>query len=465
MITCKISQNNDLIPDTAQYFAAVAVRWGFSPKSETALCYILESALESRMIHLNEKNPYVTVCFTPKGRQAVISISDLGFPYIPSSNQKKLLSKGIIDGYNFEQLGSEGQKISFFITLDKILSKKDNVTPYKSVLLDDKISCRLTNPDDHDVLEAIRSIYSVWNYNYVHEEMYKIREYRNMLNSGKYISAMAENEHGQVLGHVALEEHDWFPSLPEICGLTVRPVGQGLHISDKLMEYICEVANNKHLKGLYGMPVTNHPRSQAGVIKLGFTPCGLYRHFSSAATADPLASGRNRAGDGITVNSLAVKLISDDRIHKLYLPQDCVSFVRRLFDEIDAKYELLTPASDISFGRPLISYQHDPVNRSLGIKIDNLGDDPESTLDWLKSQEGNGPIETVTVYVKMNDPSCPACYDYLTKKGYVFTGCLPGSSNGDYLIMLDLNITPIDKDKLDLHPRFKEMVDELLPNN
>ena len=53
------------------------------------------------MDELNEKNPYLTVEFTPMGRKAVISISDLGFPYIPSSNQKKALSNGIIDGFKF----------------------------------------------------------------------------------------------------------------------------------------------------------------------------------------------------------------------------------------------------------------------------------------------------------------------------------------------------------------------------
>lgn len=52
-------------------------------------------------------------------------------------------------------------------------------------------------------------------------------------------------------------------------------------------------------------------------------------------------------------------------------------------------------------------------------------------------------------------------YDLLIRNGYIFSGCLPGSLKGDYIILQDLRGKPMDWDKPVLTPGFRKMVDRL----
>lgn len=459
MITCKLKGRPELIPDTALYFAAVAKRCGVSQKRADTLCFVIESTLELRAQELDDDNPELAIDFLPRRSDVVVRITDRGIPYVPTENQKKILRRGLVDSFLFEQLGAAGQRITFTMGRESATAVEESIPRKEEHLLDDRISCRRIRPTEEDILEAIRCIHSVWGYGYVHEDLYYIEYYREQMLSGRYISAMAENEHGQVLGHLALEEHNWFPGLPEMCNFVVKPFAQGLGLADKLHVAVDELGTQDHVEGFYVVAVTMHPRSQKIAMKHGFTPCGMIFHFAGPEKAGPMADGDRRLDAAV-----AVHILNRTKQHILYLPEECAPFVRRIFTREGLPYEEIPEKDGLQEERqPRVSYQRDAANRSLDIRIDSIGSGAGQSLEWFRAQE-DGDVDVVTVFLNMSDPSCPTCYRYLREQGYRFSGCLPGSREGDYLILQDLKGFPIEEEKLILVPEFRELADLLLNN-
>ena len=108
-----------LIPDTALYISNIIGKLGINRKKSMTLCFTIEAALEQRIGQLNEQNPYLVIEVSDNVSEIEISITDKSVPYILTRNQHKILSRGLVDRFNFQQLGSGGQRISFFIRRDE----------------------------------------------------------------------------------------------------------------------------------------------------------------------------------------------------------------------------------------------------------------------------------------------------------------------------------------------------------
>lgn len=128
----------------------------------------------------------------------------------------------------------------------------------------------------------IRCIYSAWKYTYGDEDMYYLDYFKDVIRSGEFISVLAENEHHQVIGHSALQEKTWFPGIPEMRSLIIKPFGRGLHASELLQTALLYYGNERGKEGLYVDAVTTHPISQKILEKDNFTPCGLKMHLLSS---------------------------------------------------------------------------------------------------------------------------------------------------------------------------------------
>ena len=146
-------------------------------------------------------------------------------------------------------------------------------------MLDTDVTFHLTSDSDEDIIRAIQCIYAVYGYNYIHQQFYHIDIFKKQLQSEKYISLLAENKHHQALGHIAAEEHDWLSGIMELCNLVVKPCARGLNLAGRLEKEIIKIANQKHIVGLYGMPVMFHPISQKLLDKMVLRPavCVLMR--------------------------------------------------------------------------------------------------------------------------------------------------------------------------------------------
>ena len=446
-----------LVPGTALWLSDVAEKYGVSAGHAASLCFVVENTLERRVRDPSREVRAFIVTVEDHAKTVSVSITDKGEPYVLSEKQREILRAGLVRSFSFEQLAIDGQCLRFDAEKEAG-AETEPITPkaQEETLLDTDIRCRLTGTDDEDILQAIRVIYSNYGFCYVHQDIYRHEHFRAALLSGKYVSILAENAHGQAIGHLALDEHEWFPGIPELCNLVVKGFARGLKASGLLVAAGLEAGRSKQFEGLYGMPVVHHSVSQKLLNRHGFTACGFYFHFAPSSVNGPEEDDGNRLDTAICVD-----ILNREKMHALYLPAECADFVCGVFEAESAAYELLSEGESPR-SETVLSYRLDTVNKSLELRVDNVGRDFAGSLAALEVSEDVDMTEVVMIYLNMNDPGCPAAYRYYRERGCIFTGCLPGSSSGDYLPMQHLKSAPIVQEKMVLEPNYREMLDRLL---
>ncbi len=461
MIRLEMLCTPTLISETAPYLSSVAKAYGIPPREAKRLCFVVESIMDMRMRELEKNDPTLVVEARIERHNLVVSITDKGLPYVLTSNEKKALKAGLANSYLFEQLGAEGQRISLYFEM--VTQSKAPLVPTveEEALLDTNFTCRLTTDSDEDIIRVIQCIYTAYGYNYLHQELYRTDVFKSMLHGGGYLSVLVENEHHQVVGHIALEEHAWFPGIMEACNLVVKPMARGNDLASVLVRDLLERGERRNLRGIYGMPVMFHPISQILLGKHGFTPCGMYFHIlpGEAIKGRKIDSGR-------VDTAFCVHVYDKTTPHPLYLPSECAAFIQDVFQKEQLSFSLSggeesVPASTSTS----VSYKVDTVSKLLEVKVDAIGADLSARLNNPPFEKDLAVVEVITVYLNMNDPCCPVGYRTLKELGFIFCGCLPGSSAHDYAIMQHLREQPVVKENIVAQPDYAEMLNKLYAIN
>lgn len=108
-----------------------------------------------------------------------------------------------------------------------------------------------------------------------------------------------------------------------------------------------------------------------------------------------------------------------------------------------------------------LSYRIDGVNKILEVRVDNAGLDFAGSIEGYDVPKAFQMTDVIMIYLNMNDPGCPGAYRYFREHGFIFTGCLPGSLAGDYLMLQHLQGKPILREKMVLEPNYRETLDRL----
>ena len=69
-----------------------------------------------------------------------------------------------------------------------------------------EFTCRLVTDDQEDIVKALECIYSHYKYDYLHQALYDVDYFKEILQGGRYVAAVAENLDGQVMGFGALQD-------------------------------------------------------------------------------------------------------------------------------------------------------------------------------------------------------------------------------------------------------------------
>ena len=176
-------------------------------------------------------------------------------------------------------------------------------------LKDKDFTCRTVKEDTEDIVKALECIYSHYRYGYLHQALYDIDYFMEILRNGRYFAAVAENRSGQIMGFGALDEHPWFRGLMEMGGLVVNPIARGLGLGDRLDDYRIEAGRERGVMGLFSTPIMPNPASQRLLTRHGFTATGMYFHAGGPESLGSSGDGFHPmdCGFGVYCNPLSVK--------------------------------------------------------------------------------------------------------------------------------------------------------------
>lgn len=175
--------------------------------------------------------------------------------------------------------------MTFFLEPDVDLlsfKKQDDVD---EELLDEEFHVHRVQSDEHDITEIMRCIYYKYGFDYPNCRIYETPYLSRVLEAGKQWSYLGINDHGQVLGHVALVFHDEFPGMPEIGSLVSKQFCRGRGVAGHLLSHLCREAEQKGVQGAFSVPVAFHPFSQKLLNKQGFIPVGMILHYLPSKNA------------------------------------------------------------------------------------------------------------------------------------------------------------------------------------
>lgn len=459
MIRMELPNDIRCVTDTAAFVSDLSTKYGVAQEKAGLVRFMIEAALEMRVKDLADQDTAVTMELEERASEFVVRIMDKGLPYVPTKYQREVFRNSGLGRLLFEQLGVDGQRLTLLIKQDPGYVMADPPAPSEETLEDTEVTCRRTRPDPQDIIEAIRCLYEVYRYEYVHQELYHTEQFEKMLRSGRYVSLLAENAHHQVLGHAALNEGEWFPGLREMCNLVVKPMARGLHLSNRLTDELTAIAVQEKAGNLYALPVLHHPVSQKLMTAAGLVPCGLYANFFDMSAIQGHEDDEGRASGGI-----CVRWVEQAKNHVLYLPDECAGFVQGVFDAAGAPFERGS-GGDAERQASSISHCVDAVCRNLEVKIDAIGPDLYDRLETWQLQNEVADLEVAMVYLNAREPGAPECYRYFRERGFVFTGCLPGGARGDYLLLQHLNGRAFNRAATVLLPNYEEMLDRLCEIN
>lgn len=405
------------------------------------LRYVVGEALENRI-----KNAYpgtsgnISVDFYLNDSWFEVSIKDKGepvwtdFSYNPQNvdiHYKKELRNYILDLWvdeiGMEKLGNEGQRIYIRMKILNPIHFKEP-EPYPEIeVLDTNISIRPVETEA-DVIEAIRCIYSEYGYSYSYERMYYVDGLMSMIKNKELLSFLAVNEHGQTAGHFALVFSDVLKNMPEISTVVIRKEFRGLGLFAKFMNYSMEYGKQHGIRAFMGQPVAFHPMSQKAFLKSGFTATAVLLAYIPSE----VESEYNRDGERLDLFA-SVKILDEDAQSVVYPPEDLYSFVRKIYDSLGWKYELLNSSEKAESTE--ISVEMNSSAKVTKIVLRSASDNFEKVLEDSIKDALCKKTEMIEMMILLNDPSCEYAYKIAKRNSFVFSGILPGGENGDYLMM------------------------------
>ena len=145
-----------------------------------------------------------------------------------------------------------------------------------------------------------------------------------------------------------------------------------------------------------------HTVTQKILDRYGFIPCGM--KFSAMGT-DQLADEELRSRNIRLHRAFSVNNFDRDTEHTLYLPEECSSFVLDKFDRLQMKYRIGNgrTARDTRSG---FACQVNSADKTIDIMVNSIGADFEKGMEGLLKEKESDLINTILVYLNMNDPPC-----------------------------------------------------------
>ncbi len=449
-----LKKDKRIIPELASFIAESAKKMGLSQKKARFLCFTMETVLEYRSDAMDE-NSEISIKVDDTGSYFRFSVTDFGSPYILTKNQQAILKRKLVDRYSFEQRGRKGQCFSFMYKYDALVPKVEFKSD-RQELLDEDFVFRRLKKNDEDILSAIRCLYDTYGYDYYHQHLYSAENFRKCMNSGTYVPIIGVNGHNQTMCYSALDENLWFEGVPEFSNLVTNPIARGKGLATKIFKEAEKIAEDMEYEGIHVSAVAYHPYTQKMCNKLGYTPSAIEYEINPPGTGGYDSTRRLECVIG-------VKIFNKEKKHELYLRPECNDMFNMIYKAENLNYEIHNEDPDGDFEN-VLTYVVDTDTSNCFVKIDECAKDIEESLNRMIQSEEVKSADVVTVNLNMNTPGSVYGYDALRKMGFICTGCIPGSVNGDYMLLQSFKVAPV-YEKIVVEPNYYELVKELYKLN
>lgn len=466
----RLPNDTSLIPALNGYTEKIAELVGFDQSDSKKIQLAVEEAcldVINNSFIPNEEAEY-DITFLKRLDGIEIHIHDMGLPFDPSmapvydpkadlieqdlEGLGSFLIGKVMDEYQFNNLGVKGKEIVLIKYFDtQVIGREQSTPPVPEVIEPLAVNApveqiefdiRLMKPNE--ALEVCRCIYDCYGYSYANENIYFPDRVAAMNQTGKLCSAVAVTQEGEMGGHFALINYDKLPSEVGIAVTKQKFRGQGF--ARQLGEFLEVQARAAGLKGVQVKEVTAHLYTQKFCLKLGYKDCGLLLAHS------PLTLSFKGIADKLKQRNsdvLGFKYLETPIKRQIFVPAHHKEIIELLYNNLGDTVECLISDNAVPRNEKSITEVTVHKIRSLAeiLVLENGADVMQVLRSELRKIFLEG-IQVVELYLSLADPMTPAIVPQLESMGFIFTGILPETAQGDSLIMQYFNGVHIDYDQL-----------------
>lgn len=462
----RLPNDQHLIPAAISYASKIAEISGFSVEECTKIQLAVEEACMNVINNsfLLEEDAEYDIHFLKNLNSIEIHIHDMGLPYDPEiaplydpsadllkqdlSGLGSFLISKTMDEYRFNNLGIKGKEvvlIKYFNTPNIAEEYSETVEPEivappQPGLPVEQIDFNIRLMETGEALEICRCVYDCYGYSYANENIYFPERVAAMNQEGKLRSAVAVTDEGEMGGHFALIFYDKLPAEVGIAVTKKKFRGQGF--ARQLGEFLEMEARKTGLRGLQVKEVTAHPYTQKFCIKLGYKDCGLLlAHSPKTLSFKGIADTLKQRNSDV----LGFKYLESPVKRQIYAPSQHQDMIGLLYNNIGDKVEFISSDNPETSNEQCVMEVKIHSLRSLAeISITEYGQDTIQVLRNEMRKIFADEIQVIEMYLSMRDPMTPSVVSQLETMGFIFTGILPETSQGDSLIMQYFNGVHID---------------------
>ncbi|MBF0360606.1 MAG: ATP-binding protein [Oligoflexia bacterium] len=476
----------------SQAFAfEMAKKVGFKNEEELNQVEIaIEEAVTNVIKHAFEKNERSTfdIICTELDVGLKIIIKEKGLPFDPKlfpkyslpdslntdGDMKSLSSEGLglhlmknlMNEVSFHNLGAEGKEIHMIKYLPGV-----NIDEYKArtntdtnafenekaknkdlvAVISEKINYSVRRMKEEEAIEVSKGAYKSHGYTFFDDNIYFPDKLVELNKKEQLISIVAVSDKEEFMGHVAFFYPYVGASIAELTFAFVNPEYRSQGCLKKLTECLFTTPKKYPLVGAYAYSVTNHLFTQKALIKYDFLDCGI-----ELATSP--ASWHFKGIDGDTSQRITVALgfryMNQPKSLNLYPPSHHLEMIKKLYHNIKANdHHYLTDKNKTpKFEKEdsKLEVVLHSAEGSVEIFIYEYGSNILKEIKLLLRNLCVQQMASITLFLKLEDPTTAIITSEFEKMGFFFSGILPASSIGDALILQYLNNINFDYSKVQL---------------
>ncbi len=463
------------------YCRSVAQKMGFVPSEVQDITRAVHEAAENVVHHAFEPQEAgqmeISSERAPEG--AIFRVHDMGMPFEPKDELDRLQERAgdshktqptgiglmfrLMDEVSFNNLGKSGKEVLLvkrfhaneagaYEQICSPVQRPEYAEIKARPANNEPVSLRLLEPSE--AAEVSRAIYKSYGATYFYEHAYYPDRVRDLLETGRQISAVAVTSQAKIIAHCALMDIIKSASSAELGQAVVDPEYRGKGLLKELTEFLESKALEIGLKGLLAQAVTTHRFSQKVLYSYGFNHCGVL--LAHAPEGTTFRGVQEKPSDQRESKEILYKYISPVKAGTIYPPPKRAQFIERMLNNIGSYPAIAVPHVSLPVFEgengeiEVESHAFIPKGFAM-MKIKRPGED---IVDIIRKRVRSlcvNKIKVIALFLELSNPLTYHLGQKIEDLGFITTGIMPGTDIGDAMVLQYLNSVRLDFDSIDLY--------------
>jgi hypothetical protein len=308
------------------------------------------------------------------------------------------------------------------------------------------VNFRFLGPDEGTVLTG--AIEAAYGQTYDVRWVYDAAEVQARLAEGRYVSAVAETDAGELLCHEGMSLAAAGDAVGHSGQAVTMPAARGQHMFTRTKRFLMDWAQAEGLAGMYSEATAAHPYSQRANVDLGAHETGFLLGWIPASVDNDAAGGERPRRQSA---ALFYTKLNDGHERRVYAPPRHHEIVGQTLALCGLRGTLSVPAPDAEL--PARTELHAAIEHDHNLAVVTVhtpGADLEAALGAERHHLFHHHcLDAVYVDLPLEQPATALVADDLERLGLSYAGVFPNNrTDGDVLRMQSLHRARVKADDI-----------------